>query len=135
MELVVDTNIVIAAIIRPGATRSMLMHPQLDLSSPARLVEEMEKHREEIQLKSWLDDAEFEKAVELVLSSLAIVHRAAYSGYDLKAQEIAPDKDDAPFFALALQKECAIWTNEKRLKKQDKIKIYDTAELCRLLAP
>jgi predicted nucleic acid-binding protein len=36
------------------------------------------------------------------------------------------------YHALALKLNCAIWTNDKKLKQQTKIKIYHTHELADL---
>lgn len=135
MELVADTNIVIAALIRAGDTRSLLLRPDLELSSPVRLPEELEKHREEMLAKSGLEPEAFEKAEKLVLSNIRIVQRAIYAPFDVRARNIAPDKDDAPFFALALALDCPLWSNEKRLKDQDAVEVYNTTELQQMLVP
>lgn len=47
----------------------------------------------------------------------------------LRAKEISPDKNDIAYFALALKLKCPIWTNDKKLKDQDEIKVYSTSEL------
>ena len=44
-------------------------------------------------------------------------------------EEITPDLDDMVYFALALKLNCPIWSNDKKLKQQNKIKIYHTHEL------
>ncbi|MEK6928390.1 MAG: hypothetical protein AABW65_00335 [Nanoarchaeota archaeon] len=36
-------------------------------------------------------------------------------------------------FALALKLDCAIWSNDKKLNEQDKVKIYSTEDLIELL--
>lgn len=40
---------------------------------------------------------------------------------------------DSEYFALALKLNCAIWSNDKRLKQQDKIKVYSTEDLVKVL--
>lgn len=46
-----------------------------------------------------------------------------------EAEKISPDERDVLYFALALKLKCGIWSNDKKLKKQSKIKIYSTEEL------
>ena len=46
-----------------------------------------------------------------------------------EAEEISPDEKDILYFALALKLKCGIWSNDKRLKQQDQVRIYSTAEL------
>lgn len=45
------------------------------------------------------------------------------------AKQISPDPYDMEYVALALAKNCAIWSNDKELKKQNKVKVYSTTEL------
>ena len=49
------------------------------------------------------------------------------------AEKITPDPNDAEYFALALKLGCGIWSNDKKLKEQDKIKIYSTSDLIELV--
>ncbi len=52
--------------------------------------------------------------------------------YD-EAEKISSDPDDIPYFALALKLNCAIWTNDKKLKEQNAVKIYTTHEIMQML--
>jgi len=46
-----------------------------------------------------------------------------------KAKELSPDPKDAVYFAVALKMGANIWSNDKRLKSQNTIKIVSTNEL------
>ena len=46
---------------------------------------------------------------------------------------ISPDEKDTAYFALALKLKCAIWSNDKKLKEQDKVTVYNTGELMKLI--
>ncbi len=133
MELVADTNIVAAAILRPGLTRNLMFNPELALYSPERLVAELDKHEKEFLEKSGLSTDQYRQAVALVLAQVSILPAEMYSHHALEAKEIAPDKSDWPFFAVALHKKCGIWSNEKRLKLQDKARVISTEELLNAL--
>jgi len=41
----------------------------------------------------------------------------------------SPDKNDAPYIALALKLGCPLWSNDKALKKQEKAIVISTEEL------
>jgi len=41
---------------------------------------------------------------------------------------------DSPYFALALYLNCGIWSNEKRFKKQVRIKAVSTSDLISFLS-
>ena len=129
MDLIADTNIVIAALIRPGTTRALLFSSQIALYSPSYLSEELKAHEKEILEKSGLDSESYGKAMGLVLSNIAIASLPEYSEFETRAKEISPDADDWPFFALSLKLGCAIWSNDKMLKKQAVCPVCDTADL------
>ena len=46
-----------------------------------------------------------------------------------EAEKISPGLKDTQYLALALKLNCAIWSNDKKLKKQDKVKIFSTEDL------
>lgn len=133
MELVADTNVAISAILRPGMTRSLIFYAGFRLYSPQHIVTEIESHQPELVLKSKLTDEEYLAAVRIVLSNITITPEIDYLAFEGDAIALSPDHDDWAFFAVALQRNCAIWSNEKRLKNQGKVKIYNTNELFDLL--
>ena len=53
--------------------------------------------------------------------------------YREKAEDICPDPKDIVYFALALYLKCGIWSNEKRLKKQNVVKVYATHDIMKIL--
>ena len=42
-------------------------------------------------------------------------------------------KEDAPFIGLALHLGVPLWSNDKMLKKQEKVKVVSTIELIKLI--
>jgi len=133
MELVADTNIAISAILRPGMSRSLILYPGFKLFSPQQLVEELENNKEELIAKSTVTDEEYHNIVRIVLSNITIVPESDYGAFKDEAEVVSPDWKDRAFFAVALQRNCAIWSNEKRLKNQKKVEVYNTQELLGLL--
>jgi len=134
MELVVDTNVVVSALLKAGVSRALLFRPDWKLASPEKLAEEIEKHRQELIEKARMDEGEFETAVRMVLSNIKILQFESYSAHLKKAYEISPDKDDAIFLAAALALRCPIWSNDKRLKQQEDVQVCSTAELLRRIS-
>ncbi len=102
MELVADTNVVVAALLRPGLCRTLLLRPDLLLLSPNYLREEMVEHEHEFLEKSSLDHSSYLAAVEVILSNLHFSDQESYSIFERPARRLSPDPDDWPFFALAL---------------------------------
>ncbi len=52
--------------------------------------------------------------------------------YFERAEKISPDPGDMIYFALALKFNCAIWSNDKKLKQQNRVKVYHSHELAKL---
>jgi len=133
MELVADTNIVIAAILRPGITRGLVFYPGFRLYSPEQLVEELENNKTELIRKFGGPEEAYYRDLKIVLSNLTISPAADYDAFKEEAEIVSPDWKDRLFFAVALQRNCAIWSNEKRLKYQKKVDVWNTEELIGLL--
>jgi predicted nucleic acid-binding protein len=55
-----------------------------------------------------------------------------YSEFLSEARKVSPDPNDSDFFALALKLNCPIWSEDKRLKKQSRVKVLSTRELMEL---
>lgn len=129
MELVADTNIIVAAILRAGMTRNLFFNSEIQLFTPDHTHVELLKHQAEFLEKSGLNQIAFEQASRMVLGTVDIRPYETYSALENQAKNISPDPDDWPFSAVCLQKKCALWSNEKRLKDQEKIRVYTTREL------
>ena len=56
-----------------------------------------------------------------------------FEEFKAESEQISPHAKDAPFFALALKLDSDIWSNEPRLKRQSRVKVYNTGELRKLL--
>ena len=93
----------------------------------------IDKHKQEILLKSGLSRYEFDIFVSLISSEIEFVQYPEIKKFIPEAKEITPDINDAEYFALALKLNCSIWSNDKRLKQQNKVKVYSTSELMNVL--
>ena len=136
MELVIDANVVISAMISTsGRTCDLLFVDGLRLSAPEFLLVELKKHREDILEKSKLSAPEFDLALSLISSRIRLIPFSEFDRFISKAKEISPDPDDTEYLALALKLSCAVWSNDKLLKKQDLVKVINTSELLDMLNP
>lgn len=66
-------------------------------------------------------------APEHLLSETA--RPASYQSHMLKATALAAHKEDAPYLALALARNMALWSNDRGFKQQSIVTVYSTAEL------
>lgn len=134
MELIIDANVLMSALIATeGKTYDLIYNDRIKLFAPEYLMEELEKHKSEILTKSGLSESDFELFLSLISSRIESISKSEFAVFASKAEELTPDPNDAEYFALALKYNCAIWSNDKRLKSQDKVRVYSTAELLKLI--
>ncbi len=134
MELVIDANVLMSALIATeGKTYDLIFNDRIKLFAPEFLMEEFEKHKDEILEKSGLSYSDFKLFLSLVASEIEFVPKSEFEAFISKAYEITPDKKDAEYLALALKLKCYIWSNDKILKEQNIVKVYNTSELLKLI--
>ena len=132
MDLVVDANILFSALIRDSFTYNLLFSGSFHLFTPEYIFTELEKHKEEILKKTERSEEEFFRLLEILKRRIVIVPLEELVPYAGDAEKLTPDPDDMAYFALALKLNCAIWSNDKKLKEQDKIEVYNTHELSKI---
>jgi predicted nucleic acid-binding protein len=136
MFLVIDTNVVLSALVKASATRRILFHPDLELVSPNYLLEEMNEHEEEIIDRIDLDPEIYQRIKDLILSRIEMISHDKYMDFYPNAETLMKDidPDDSAFIAVSLALECdGIWSNDKALHRQSAVKIFSTTVLMRLL--
>ena len=129
MELVVDANILFAALIKDGLTAEMLFIDDLHLHAPKFILEEMDKYRKYLREKTGRTDEEFDEFFRALERRMTFVPGEDIKGWMDKARRASPDPGDAPYFALALKLGCEIWSNDARLKHQKVVGVISTKEL------
>lgn len=129
MILVIDTNIIIAAIIRNSTTQDIIFNENLQLYSPEYVLSEIKNHKAELIRKSGYTSEMFDTISELVFSKITIVPCEEYAHHQNHAINISPDKEDWPFFALCIHMHALLWSNDAKLKDQKVIKVITTNEL------
>ena len=134
MELIVDANVLMSALISTeGKTYDLILNGTIKLFSPEFLLEEVEEHKKEILSKSGLSDSDFELFLSLISSQIEFIPHTEFKKYASEAEKITPDIDDSDYFALALKLRWGIWSNDKKLKQQNKVKVYSTTEIISLI--
>ena len=133
MDIVIDANVLFAALIKEDSfAYSLLFSDKFHLFTPEYIFTELEKHKEEILSKTKRTTEEFFRLVETLKRRIVIVPLEELIPYVEEAEKLTPDHDDVAYFALALKLNCAIWSNDKKLKEQNKIEVYNTHELNKL---
>lgn len=130
MRLVIDANILFSALIKDSTTRKLISEPKLSLYTPKFFVGEFLEHLWELKEKTGADESLLkEKMNDFIIKNIKLIPSEEIFPFISEASTISPDKDDVAYFALALKLKCAIWSNDVKLKKQNRVKIYSTKEI------
>lgn len=136
MHVVLDSNILFSALIKDSKTRQLILEYEGSFLFPEYILEEAEKHKDELLQKSGMNNKEFDKLFELILRKVFIVPSKMLEPYVQEAQDLVKhiDINDTLFIACALAyKDSTLWSNDAALKKQSRVKIINTAEAMELL--
>lgn len=133
MRLVVDTNILIAALVRDSATRNLLTHLDAELFLISFSYEEIEKHQDELLQKAHISEASFKAMLEQLTSKCVILDDKLLISHWEAAKKIMwkIDPNDMPFIAAALAIGADIWSEDIHFTKQSVIRVWSTSELLR----
>jgi len=135
MKLVVDTNILFSFFKSDSVTRRIIVESSIDLFAPEKTFLELKKFTGEICRKSGIKEDKFKKIFEKLMLFVKIVPRSNFINSYKEALLFLPDKakDDAPFIGLALYLDIPLWSNDKLLKKQDKVIVFSTSEILKIV--
>lgn len=104
MQLIVDTNVLLSALIKDSNSRLILLHPNFEFFIPEYALEEFTKHKDVIVSKSGLKSNDLDILIGLIFENVITVPISSFAKHIPHAREIMNDIDpnDTPFIALAL---------------------------------
>ena len=141
MKLVIDSN-VLFTFFWEGSVFKNFVNTPVQLFSPEYALEEINKYSLDLMKKTSLSKERFKKLKQELALNVEFISLEEYSPLFHKALTIAskPPKNeyeefvkDVDFFALALILSCPIWSNDRMLKKQSKVIVFNTKEIIELI--
>lgn len=136
MELIVDANVLLSSLLKDAITRELLLDARLALFAPEHLLLETSHHLKqssELRKRMRLSDQELQELFSLLTGRIKTISKEVYNPFFQEAETLAPHFEDAPYLAIALFLNLPIWSNDKGLMGQEKVKIFSTQELIRIL--
>lgn len=129
MEIVVDTNVLFSFFWKESIIKKILLDQDVLLFAPEFALEEIKKHEKIIIKKTNLTKKEFDFLRKELAIAIDFVPIEEYQSYLKEAIKVSPDINDIDFFALAIKLKIPLWSNDKLLKKQKKLRVLNTKEL------
>jgi predicted nucleic acid-binding protein len=129
--ILVDSNIIISALIKNGLIREILTNLNVHFAFPNEGLEEIYLHKKEILNKAKITETEFNILLLRILKYIRLIPLDMIFKFKQDAQKIMEsiDKDDVIFIAAALALHCPIWSEDKHFKKQNTVKVLTTKEV------
>lgn len=135
MKFVLDTNVILKALIKDSLVRGILLHSNHEFLVPEYAIEETRGHLDVVANKSGLSNDAVNSVFDVLLTNMTVIPAGQALVNWSEAEEImAPvDKGDIPIVAASLSVSSdGIWSDDKHLRRQNKVKIWTTKEVAGL---
>ncbi len=130
MKIVVDTNRIIAALVKDSTTRSILLNKNFKFVTPDYTISEIHEHKDELKADANLSDDEFGILLALVFENIEIIPKSDYETYLDECKNDISDVDDIPVLAVAIAAKAeAIWAHDPHFKEQKKVKVFTNIDM------
>jgi predicted nucleic acid-binding protein len=136
MRLVVDTNRIIASLVRESTSRKILLSDKFEFLTVGFAESEIEEHRQELQERAKLTEKQLDAVLAVLFSRIFVVSDVAIQNKMPEARKIMDkiDPSDTPFMALALAVENdGIWSDDRHFLRQRRVKTWKTKDLLGLV--
>ena len=136
MKLVIDSNRIMAGLIKDSLTRKIIFDEEIDFIAPDYIITEIDRHRQYLIEKTKLTDREFDVILLSLLERIELIPLDVFIDH-LEPAEVIMEKidiKDSPFLALGLALNTdGIWSEDRDFDKQIKLKRFSTKELYDIL--
>nr|MDO8087411.1 PIN domain-containing protein [Candidatus Sigynarchaeum springense] len=133
MDLVLDANILFATLVKDGTTSRLFFLDSLHLYAPEFLLEEFKKYESDIRAKTHRDAQDFERILSTFRDRLTFIAKDDVADSLEDAKRVSPDPKDVPYLVVAIKLGISIWSNDKHLKEQQRVKVLATRDLVKIL--
>lgn len=131
MNVIVDANILFAALLKDGMARRLMFNPDLQLYAPEFIVREFLKHRAYLLEKYAFGQDKFGRLLSLLVSSVRLIPDRKLEPFLPAAHSLIEDPNDWLYLAAALRENAVIWSEDKGMKMQSRVKVYTTKSMAR----
>ena len=136
MKIIVDANIIFSALIKESTTRELILKYDGQFLIPNYVFIEINKYKEEILRKSNMTTKDFNDLFSLIIERINVVPSEVFKMHVKEAQNLVGEHspEDIVYISCALAfSDCILWSNDKKLKWQNKVKVFNTKEMIVIL--
>ncbi len=132
MKIVIDTNVIMAGLLKDSFVRKILMSKNIEFFIPKYALQEITKYSKYLIKKSRSNKEDFTFVLNSLLENIKIVPKNLINPHMDKADLIMKkiDLNDSVFIATCFGIGAdGIWSFDKHFKKQKEIKVFDIEEV------
>lgn len=136
MKIVLDSSVLMSALLRNSISRSIIVLGLFEFYIPKKAVEEIQKYKEEIMERGNYNEQEFDFLLNGILEKVKLVENKILKSHMKKAEDIMRDIDieDSSFIACAFAiKADGILSFDNHFLRQDSIKVFKLGELLKMI--
>jgi predicted nucleic acid-binding protein len=129
MKFIIDTNRIIASLIKNSLSRQIINSPLFEFITPDYSLQELSKYEMIIRKKAKLTHKELDLLLALIFEQITIIPKEEYQDFLDKVKTYIEDIDDVPFVALALAKKVdGIWTDDTHFQTNKQFTVFRTKD-------
>ena len=131
MQIVIDANELFSLMIKGSkSSKEIFLSKNIELIAPEFILEEFSHNKEELLSKTHRTEAEFSEVLSVFKDKIKLIPEQEFCEFIQEANKLFPEHTkDASYLALALKYKCPIWSEEKLLKRQQNVEVFNTKEL------
>ncbi len=132
MIIILDSNVIIAALIKDSITRKIIIDLHPHIYFPEEMSKEIKKYKDIIKKKAKINEQQFLEAYQKLFKYIKTVPNDDILKYKEKAQRIMQEIDPKDHLLIAASfcfPDSVIWSNDPHLKMQTKVNTFTTLEI------
>ena len=134
MKIVIDSNRIIAALLKDSTTREIIFNKNFEFIAPSYIFSEIDKYKNYIIQKANIEEENFDVLLSLIFEKVKIINELEYSKFLKELEGEIRDTKDIPYLALSLaSKSIGIWTHDPHFKEQNKVRVYSNIDMLKLI--
>ena len=133
MKIVIDSNRVLAAMIKESTTREILFDKTFEFIAPEYIESEIRKYKDRVINAANITEDEFEILLALIFENITIVPENGYVGMIEKLKGKIKDPKDLAYIATCIATNAeGIWTHDPHFKDQKEVKVFTNIYMLKL---
>lgn len=136
MKIVIDTNVIMAGLIKNSIVRLLLASPKFDFYTPKYALIEIEKYKDTLCEKAELSYSEFDIILNNIMNNIILIADNKIVNHMNEAERIMKNIDikDSAFIAACFSiKADGLWSFDDDFNKQTSVKIFNLTELLNII--